>query len=512
MKGWGFPDIAKSPSRRFAAVAAAFCVGVSLAPFIADEGNARAAIEGLNVALAVSAGTVVLVRDRSLRLACVCLLLFLGGMFRYTQTLLPSDVTTVELFVGREHRVSGTVVSEPIMGAASQRIVVDHLSVDFSAVPGKLQASVPTTPEVEYGDAVSFACDIELPEPFSAEGGSASGGDGFAYDEYLRNQGILAVCSFAQNLVVAPAANPSPVALLLRVKRTIKDRLADIVPEPHASFLSGLLFGGSSGLSADLKDDFSRTGTSHILAASGFNVSLFSAVILGWILQLPISRKRAVGIIFAMLVGYVLIAGATAAVVRAGIMAGVTLVGLLVRRKPYAVNVFALAAVLLLAANPRLLWDVGFQLSFVATFAIVAIAPSWERALAFVPETLEARKALAGSLAATVLTLPIMLWHFGSVSLISPIVNLLVLPFVPLLMALTIAALLVSVISLGLGLIAALPAWAISSVLLHVIAWNASLSWASVSVGFAETLAIVSAIMIIYWLWRSQHPEGKNEA
>lgn len=293
------------------------------------------------------------------------------------------------------------------------------------------------------------------------------------------------------------------VAFFLGLRDAVAHQLALILPEPHASFVSGLLLGGSSALSYDLRSDFVRTGTSHILAASGFNVSLFSLVLLGWLLQSPLGRKRGLVVTFLLLVAYVCIAGATAAVVRAGVMASLVLVGHVVRRKPFLPNVIALTAALMLLVDPRLLTDVGFQLSFVATVAILYVAPRMEPWFAFVPETFELRDALVGSLAAILLTLPIVIWHFGSVSIVAPFVNLLILPLVPLMMAISIVGLVVSILSPSLALFVMLPVWALSSVSLHIVSWYAALPFASVSVEWAHTIAILSAALIVYFLWRA---------
>ncbi|NBS41934.1 ComEC/Rec2 family competence protein, partial [bacterium] len=265
------------------------------------------------------------------------------------------------------------------------------------------------------------------------------------------------------------------VATLLSIKRVVIARLGQIVPEPHASFLAGLIFGGSSSLSQDLKDDFSKTGTSHILAASGFNVSLFSMVFLTWITHTFLGRRRGAYLTAGLLVAYVCVAGATAAVVRAGIMGLLVLVGFVIRRKPSVLNVTLLALAAMLLWNPLLLADVGFQLSFVATAAMLGASGAIEKRCVFVPEAFELRKSFAGSMAAIVCTLPIMLWHFGAVSLWSPVVNLLVLPLVPMLMALTGVALAVGFLNVTLGTIVAIPAWAASSVILHLVTWFGAL-------------------------------------
>ncbi len=373
--------------------------------------------------------------------------------------------STIAESVGHPVRIAGTVVAEVQNTSYGQRIEVDDLSVADESTGGKLLVYAEPFPVISYGDSIVFNCQPELPKPIES----------FRYDRYLQSQGILAICFRAQYLDIQ-SPGTGIISTLLSIKRVIVDRLAMIVPEPHASFLSGLLFGGSSALSADLKDDFSSTGTSHILAASGFNVSLFSMTFLYWITHTALGRRNGTYLTAGLLLIYVLIAGASPAIVRAGLMGSLTLVGFLIHRKPYMPNVLLLALTLMLLQNPFLLFDdVGFQLSFVATAAMLLYATQMEKKCTFVPEIFALRKSFSASIVAIIATLPIMLWHFGTASITAPIVNLLVLPLVPILMTLTGIAILAGFILPTLGIIFATPAFAVSSIVLHLVTWFGSI-------------------------------------
>lgn len=452
-------QIVASPSKSFAAALVCFSLGVA----VATVAGWSAAASSLAAAI-VGFGAWALLRDTTSRLAVLLVACFALGMWRYGITTIPSSTPTIATAVGTETVVSGRVAAEVEPHGRYRRVVLDDMAVASGRVDGKLLAWLDAYPPVSYGDTISFVCAPELPEPI----------DGFAYDQYLRAQGIYAVCNGPADIRVESSSG-GIVATLLSVKRVVVARLAQIVPEPHASFLAGLIFGGSQSLSQDLKDDFSKSGTSHILAASGFNVSLFSMVFLGWITHTVLGRRRGAYLTAALLVAYVCVAGATAAVVRAGIMGLLVLVGFVVRRKPSILNVTLLALAAMLFWNPLVLSDVGFQLSFVATAAMLGASGAIEKRCTFVPEAFELRKSFAGSLAAIVFTLPILLWHFGVVSLWSPVVNLLVLPLVPMLMSITGVAIAVGFLSVPLGTLVAIPAWASSSVILHLITWFGAL-------------------------------------
>lgn len=451
-----------SPSKSFAAALACFSLGVTAASFLPVPGTGTVDVRYPVLAVAFfGAMAWVGLRGRRMGLAALFVACFALGIWRYGQvTIAPTGLTIADA-AGESARITGTVVSEVERHASGFRAVIGDMRVAGEPVEGKLLAWLPDAPEVAYGDTLSFECAPSLPEPIES----------FRYDRYLRSRGILAVCFRPGNLEVLPS-DGNVVGTLLAVKRVVGDRLASVVPEPHASFLSGLLFGGSSSLSQDIRDDFASTGTSHILAASGFNVSLFTLVFLTWVTHTTLGRRRGAFATAALLAAYVAAAGATAAVVRAALMGAVTLAGFVTRRKPSVLNMLLLALAAMLAWNPLLLRDdVGFQLSFVATAAMLLFAPRVEERCWFVPERLGLRASFAASLAAIVATLPILLWHFGSASLTAPVVNLIVLPLVPLAMSLTAIAIVAAFVHPALGSIAALPAWAVSSVVMHVIGW-----------------------------------------
>ncbi|TAL51023.1 ComEC family competence protein [Patescibacteria group bacterium] len=422
----------------------------------------------------------------ALLLAAFCL-----GAFVFT--LFPQVPPSVADVPSSAVRVDGVVSAEVERRVDGQRIELTSVRYVDEAKEGKLLVWAPLYPQVEYGDALVFNCRVQKPEAF----------EGFAYGTYLATKGIYAVCFQPQYIDVHPSTSWSVVGMILTIKSFALETIRDVLPEPHASFLSGLLFGGSTTLSGDLKDDFRETGTSHILAASGYNVSIFSVTFLAFIMSTRLGRRHGLMLTTVLLVVYVIIAGASAAVIRAGIMGFLVVLEKWISRKAYMLNVMLLTASIMLLFNPFLLYDVGFQLSFVATIAIVTFTKPWSERLDFVPDVIGLRQAFVGSLAATVLTLPIVLWHFGTVSLISPFANLLVLPLVPYAMAATGIALIADITFGPVGLLVSLPAWALSNVMLRVISAFGSIPFALAQVTNAHLLAFVVATTIFFvWFYK----------
>lgn len=474
-------SVFNSVSKSFAVLAAMFCFGILIGPLFVSVSTSLFVGLMFSVLLAF-----IFLPVRSHRLISLCLFLFVFGLFRYAQSEIPKNIPTVRDHAGEIVRVAGTVIAEPAISATSQQVTIGSVCVADNPAFGNVLVSIPKDQSIAYGDLLVFSCSIQIPRPFS----------GFAYDRFLEAKGTLALCRFPHSLDRTPSKQFSLIGSILLFKQEIVVKMKQIFPEPHASFLFGLVFGGNVGLDKDVQNDFAKTGTSHILAASGFNVSLFTFVFFGFVIQY-LGKKRGSIATAVLLVAYVIMAGATAAVVRAAVFGSVLLLGSAIGRRAHIINTLLLTGALMLLWNPRWLFDdVGFQLSFVAFAAIVFVAPRLEEKLTFVPERFGIRDALAGSLSAIVLTLPIMLWQFGAISLVAPFANVFVLPLVPFLMFYTIAILPLAWISIPLAQVAALPSLFGSNYILTIISTFASPTFASVSVPFAHVTAIVVTVLL----------------
>ncbi len=483
-----FRQIINSPSKTCRFFLASFCFGILFGPLLKPIPQIY-----LLVVLAFGLFLIALVKERKTRIITIALFIFVFGIFRYTQSETPKNIPLINNSSTSSVRVSGIVDTEVEKKMSSQRIILSNVKLRDKKVFGKLLVHMPLYPKVSYSDKLVFSCSIKNPEPFN----------GFSYDKYLESKGVLAICYYPNYVDVIPNKSFSIIGSILKIKEKALGQLTQIITEPHATFLSGLLFGGSSGLSKELQDDFSRTGTSHILAASGFNVSLFSFVFLSWIIATPIGRKRGIYLTAILLLAYAIMAGMNPAVIRATILAFVILVGALVGRKASTFNALLFAGSAILLVNPRLLLDdVGFQLSFVATWAIIFLVPKWKSKFDIVPEAFGLRDAFVGSIAAIVATLPIIIYHFGSVSIIAPIANFIILPFVPYLMAFLAIALFVSVLSIQAATLFALPAWALSFIVLHIIKLFSAIPFSYISlVNNKEIGVTIGGIFLILLFW-----------
>ncbi len=223
--------------------------------------------------------------------------------------------------------------------------------------------------------------------------------------------------------------------------------LSQWLPEPMSSLAAGILLGVKAKMPQDFYESLVATGTLHIVAASGYNVSIILAVILTMALRV-MSRRLSIVVGILGVLAYVIIAGAGASIVRAGVMGSLTLVAYYFGRPTEARRLLWISAALMLLAQPLMLIDIGFQLSVAATAGLLYLEPFIRDRLEGLVQSLPAQAGSATlkiyladylypTLAATISTLPVILWHFGRVSWISPLVNLLVLPLVPVIMALS---------------------------------------------------------------------------
>lgn len=328
-------------------------------------------------------------------------------------------------FIGRTEGVDRQIERQRIV------VTVDTLNAASSSEPyGRLLVFGALYPNVHAGDVVEGRCRLRRPQPTPE----------FRYDEFLALSRIGTTCRASDLHIIRHQRSAS--AMLRSGKQWARDRLSVVLPEPQASLAAGIVLGADEGFSPSLAESFRASGLSHLVAVSGYNVTIVVAAILGALLRIGVHRRHATWMAFLSIAGFVVLTGASAATVRAGIMGCLVILARhvgSVARPWYAL----LAAVTVMVATnpPILLWDPGFHLSVAATAGLLRWSAPIEERLSWFPGALGLRSALATTLAATVATLPIILFHFGRLSLVSPIANLLALPVIPVAMALTTAAL-----------------------------------------------------------------------
>jgi competence protein ComEC len=387
------------------------------------------------------------------RLPLLCLIALLGairGTLRPTPALPPA--LAAAMAEGAEVTVEGVVVDDPAgRGGGSRFRLRPEGSTALLQVD--LEEGRP-----RYGDRLRLTGRIRPPEVRPE----------VDMREVLARQGVLGQIR-AREWTRLRAGEGSPLLRGLYAARGfLRDRLRALLPDPEAGLLIGILLGDESGIPWTVERAFARSGLSHIVAISGYNITLLTALAMALFTRL-LGRRFALWTTLLLIPLYTLFVGASASVVRAAIMGALTLIALLLGRSNDALNALSLSAFAMTLWDPLAIDDVGFQLSFAATLGLLFLAPPLERwaregtaRLLQDPEAgtlVEAvREALLVSLAAQIATAPLMLYHFRELSLIAPLANMLVLPVQPLLMALGIAAALGAA---AVGPLAAPLCWAV---------------------------------------------------
>lgn len=401
--------------------------------------------------------------------------------------------------LGERVTLEGKVVTDPDVRETTVRLT---LLVEAENAHTKVLAVVPVFPEVRYGQTVRVEGVLKQPEAFGTDGGRV-----FRYDQFLAKDGIFAMVQNGSLEIISErhGASDTIFGFFSDLKRSGIDALAVALPEPHASLASGLILGGKQGLGEELLDAFILTGLVHIVVLSGYNVMIVAEAVFR---TFALFAKRYSALVAGMVItAFVLTAGAGAASIRAGIMAGIALFGRATGRTYDACRALLVAGALMLLWNPLLLlYDPGFQLSFIATLGLIFGAPITEHWVKFIRIRF-LREIVSATIAAQIAVLPLLLYQNGLFSLVSLPANALVLPFVPLAMALGALAGLCGFLVPAIAPFAGLPAYAILSIIIGATEFFASLPMASLSVpAFPFALVILSYGALAFFVRRTAKP------
>lgn len=290
---------------------------------------------------------------------------------------------------------------------------------------------------------------------------------------------------------------------LYALKSSFESQINKLYPEPHASFMAGLLTGSRKGIPNDLMEQFRITGLTHIIAISGYNISIIIVIIQSMLFWM--SPKLRYGSAVTCIIGFTVFVGASAAVVRAAIMGILGLTALHVGRKTTALLSVLWTALFMVAWNPKILWyDAGFQLSFLAVIGLIEISPILEKYMKHVPQTLAIRESLTMTIAAQIAATPFIISMFGTLSLIAPLANIIVAPALPIAMLLGAIGTLVSYVSMPLGLLISYGGWATLEWIIYVAKIGAHIPGASINMHMPILILCSYYIFLIFTIRRSK--------
>ena len=432
----------------------------------------------------------------------VLVLVFAVGFVRtaFFRQIPSGDIS--EYAEGQVVEITGRIASDPEISDRS-RFIMEAKAINRQRAHGNVAVTLrlleDTSDLPTYGQTIGIIGRLRKPMPATNPGA-------FDYGEYLARKRVY--CSMYSGLSDAEEIEPAPWSLAwsaAKFKSALTSKASVLFPpkrnEPpiQARLLLGILLGGYSSLPLDVQGAFMRSGTVHILAASGYNCGVIVAIF-GWLMwRLTTHRTVKHILLIALVWGFTLVAGAGPSIVRAAIMVTVFLMAYLIWRANDLINVVLFSAMIILAENPLNLFDIGFQLSFAAVLSLIFVLPlidfrlqGWIWRKAWTPRSRRQKWSLWAlqliafailmSIAATAGTWPIIAYYSNYFSTASIPANALVVPLVVPLTAAGIVALVLGYIWIPLGYIAALPCKGMLALMLGIVTKLGGFPWSALSI------------------------------
>jgi len=408
------------------------------------------------------------------------------GLLRYE--ILEEDLSKSLLLEKNDSRekvvILGKIVSEPIKKERNEKFIVKVFSLrgpsqEEKKAGGKIIVYSSRKTDLQYGDVLELKGFLETPPVFQE----------FNYKNYLLKNKIYSVMRYPEISILRK--EKSFYSPFVSLKKKSREIIYGNIPPPQSLILAAIILGDKERLSDEIKNGLNRVGVRHIVAISGMHIVILSSILMAILLALGLWRWQAFLVTIIFLSLFIVLTGFQPSGERAVIMGIILLLSQILGR-PYAgLRILVFVAFLMVLFNPLLLfYDVGFQLSFLATAGIILLSSSLKRYLKFIPEKnfLNLRSIISMTLAAQIFTLPILLYNFGYFSLISPLTNLFILPIIPILMSLGFLFLFLSFFIPLLGKIVSWFCWIFLTYIVKLV-------------GFFSKFSFVTVQTRISWLW-----------
>ncbi len=487
-----------------------------------------------SLALLLVGGLLIGGRGRGLRLVLLGGLCLLAGGVRYHLAQPRPTPESVWLLAERGPvLLEGYVVQEPRRTAATQQVVIEttaarHADSDQPAarVQGRVLLVVPPYPAYQYGQRLLVRGLLSTPP-------TARQPEQFSYRDYLARQQIFVLMREPElEALVGFTGNPVLLALL-QLRQQLQQQIQRGLPEPQAGVATGMLLGIKTAVPEPTYRTYQQSGVAHLLVISGWHLSLVAALfvlltrVLGW------RGWRQFGLVLVGIWLYAVFVGASGSVLRAALMASLVALAAATGRSATGWLSLAASCFVLTLFNPMLVWDVGLQLSVVATVGLLStglaqVIPLAQRDPPPLPPALATslsggRELITLTLAAQVYTAPLLVYHFGNVSLIAPLANLLIGPIVGLSMGIGAGALLLSSLATlvagvplfgsgmaGLAQLGWLVAWLPFAYQTRIAAGLAQLEWATLQLAdlAAWQVLLAYAVLAAWSSWRIRRLAG----
>lgn len=434
-------------------------------------------------------------------LCIIALLFFMLGFARVEFLALGKREAVFASYIDMKVSIEGMITDEPDERELNTRFPVLVSSFDKVKLEKPVTVLVSTDPmtHVLYGDSISATGTLREPKAFTTDQGTI-----FDYKSYLLKDGVSFLLPQAKVSVLSHGNGSKIRAFLFNIKAKIVEGFDRSLPVPENALLGGLVLGAKSQIPNDLRNDFVRTGTIHIIALSGYNVTIVALFFMK-IFRVVMSEALALYIGIFAIVLFAIMTGGGATVVRASVM---SIIALLARKsgRPFdAGRALIIACFGMILWNPLVLpYDISFQLSCLATLGLIYVTPITARWFKFVPARFGFRELISATVATNISVLPFILYKMGILSLITLPANLLILPIIPLTMFFGFAGGILSLFSPVVAYSFTFFSHILLSYEINIIHSLSQIPFAAVTINNIPLLAVcVVYVLLIWWVYRN---------
>jgi competence protein ComEC len=431
-------------------------------------------------------------QQKKIVLVGFCLIFLVFGIWLHGTAELRIINNVLSQYNNLENNVvlTGTIIEEPDVRENSVQIVLKVSSINnVNLIPlgdknrvGNVLILATRYPEHKYGDELKVMGRLENPPVF----------EGFNYRDFLSKKEIYSLIRRPEIELLEQDSQKITILVrrkILDFKNGLREVIYSNLSPPQSSILGAMLLGDKSRISDKLKNKLNIVGLRHITCVSGMHIAILTTILMSLLIGLGLWRQSAFYITVILIVLFITMIGFQASAIRAGIMGLLFLAGQHFGRKSFSPRAIVIAAAIMLAINPLLLLnDIGFQLSFLAVIGIIYFLPVFQKWFRRIPNIFQFRNILAMTLSAQIFTLPILIYNFGYVSLISPISNVLIVPLLPYIIGFGFLFALTGIFSQTLGWILSLPCWFLLTYLVKILNLL-SQEWA------------IKIIENVHWIW-----------
>jgi competence protein ComEC len=390
--------------------------------------------------------------------------------------------------INKEAEVISTVISYPQIKNHEQILILKPSSINVEKEQiqikrGYMQLKLSKYTKIEKGDLLKFVAYIEEPENF----------DGFDYVGHLKSQKIYALVK-NPTIMDIKKSDSYIEAAILKVRNRVVNDINKSFPDPHAKLLAGMLIGTREQFSPQFANNLSITSTSHVVAVSGYNISLVSSSILG--MSGYIHRRVLIFFSFLGLIFFLLLVGLdNLPAFRAGLMGFVMLLAMLIGRRGAGVFTLFLIAGLMHLQNPYIYNSLSFQLSFSATLGLMLLSSKLKIQLERILKTKHSVEELSTTLSALIVTFPITFSSFGKITIYGLLANVLIAPMITNITFLGIVFVIVNIVSGQLAFVIKALLWGLLETMVRIVDVIARFPLADLS--FDNNLLPISLMVIL---------------